>query len=117
MTDAWDEIDAWRKEQLAKLPPAAGPGECAETGEDISADRARTLTAHHRITAGFHPFGLRLREPRGKVTCGDCKHLLAKETRSGKRFFKCSMVRGDSNGPATDVRKKWPACERWEGKP
>lgn len=44
--------------------------------------------------------------PRGR-TCSDCQHLIVKTW--DKRYFKCAL-RGDTNGSATDHRRKWPAC-------
>lgn len=110
---SWDDIDKWAEEQRKRLAPTLrGPAECAETGNAISADRMRTMQANHRIQRGFHPFGMRLLEPNPSgETCGTCKHLLTKEYAG--RYFKCAK-RGDTNGPATDCRKKWPACELWE---
>ena len=112
---SWDDLDTWAAEQRKKLPPTAGPGECAETGATISADRARTIQAAARIARGFHPFGLRLREPAGEK-CGSCRHLQRSYTSPGRWFNKCAL-RGVTRGPATDLRLKWPACERWEGQP
>jgi hypothetical protein len=111
---SWDEIDKWAEEQRKKHPPHIAPEEteCAETGKTISRDAMRTRQADLRISRGFHPFGFRLREPRGE-TCGTCIHLLEKETPGRRKFFKCAK-RGDTNGPGTDCRKKWPACERWD---
>jgi hypothetical protein len=113
---SWDEIDQWASEQRKRIAPSLSrSGECAETGKTISADRMRTQQAAMRIQRGFHPFGLRLREPRNE-TCGTCDHLRQKETGARLTFYKCSL-RGDTNGPGTDCRKKWPACEKWEVRP
>lgn len=111
----WEEIEKWAEEQRKKHAPslALRETECAETGKTVSRDAQRTRQAELRISRGFHPFGLRLREPRGE-TCGTCSHLVTKEYAG--RYFKCAL-RGDTKGPATDCRKKWPACERWEGAP
>jgi hypothetical protein len=86
----------------------------AETpkAEKLSPDRARTQRAQQRIARGVHPFGMKLRVEPGE-TCGSCAQLITKEMRSGVRHFKCALV-GDTNGPGTDARKSWPACERWE---
>jgi hypothetical protein len=61
------------------------------------------------LRAGKHPMnGLPLRAEGG--TCGDCAHLVRKKWAG--TYFKCR--KGDNtNGPATDVRLKWPACELW----
>lgn len=84
----------------------------AETpkAEKLSPDRARTLRNKVLIARGVHPFGSPLRQPPGE-TCGSCAHLRVKEY-AGK-YFKCAKKR-DSNGPATDARKSWPACVSWE---
>lgn len=110
---AWDEIDKWAEQQRKSVAPSLdlSPTECAETGRTISRDQMRTRQADLRISRGFHPFGFRLREPRGE-TCGGCLFLVEKESNARRKFFKC-VKRGDTNGPATDCRKKWPACERW----
>lgn len=105
MSGAWDDIDAWAKEQLAKLPPNV------PRTKTLGPDRSRTQLAALRIQRGFHPFGLRLREPAGE-TCGGCTHLQTKRS-GGGTYFKCAL-RGDTNGPATDVRKRWPACTSWK---
>lgn len=95
------------------LFPETLPPTWAETprAERLSPDRARTQRAKERIARGVHPFGMKLLEPRGE-TCGSCVNLQAKEMRSGTCHFKCKL-RGDTNGPGTDLRKSWPACEKW----
>ena len=45
------------------------------------------------------------------ATCGTCKHLRAKQYTN--TYFKC-LLYGDTGGPASDWRKKWPACGRYE---
>jgi hypothetical protein len=49
--------------------------------------------------------------PKGE-TCGSCAHLDG-NGRSRRRFYKCGLVKW-TNGPATDIRKRDPACSRWE---
>lgn len=44
--------------------------------------------------------------------CKECRLLLRKVLRSGKVFFKCSLV-GDTNGPGTDFRANWTACMKF----
>ena len=46
-------------------------------------------------------------------TCGTCKHRYANMLRSGRKFFKCKLLK-PSRGPGTDIRVKTPACARWE---
>lgn len=57
-----------------------------------------------------------LREGRGPAdqSCGTCAHLRAYEGAS-QRFFKCHLW-GDTASSATDIRKKDPACVRWEAR-
>ncbi len=43
--------------------------------------------------------------------CGQCAHLIVKEM--GGRYFKCDLTQITA-GPATDWRKKWPACGAFE---
>jgi len=83
------------------------------TAEKLSPDRARTQRAEQRIARGLHPFGMKLRAEPGE-TCGSCKHLRVKKYAG--TYFKCALGT-DSKGPASDARKWWPACERWEATP
>lgn len=46
-------------------------------------------------------------------TCGTCRHARYHET--AKRYWKCALVKSTS-GPGTDIRLKWPACSKWQGK-
>lgn len=46
--------------------------------------------------------------------CRDCMHLRVKEWAG--RYFKC-LLRGDTNGPGTDHRLRWPACGKYEYRP
>lgn len=50
--------------------------------------------------------------PEGE-TCGSCNHLVRK--RRARTYFKCGLIRWTS-GPATDIRKRDPACEFWTPK-
>jgi hypothetical protein len=49
--------------------------------------------------------------PEGK-TCGDCAHLL-KNNHRGCLYWKCDLYKL-SHGGASDFRKKWPACKKFE---
>lgn len=42
--------------------------------------------------------------------CGACTHLVRREMAG--TYFKCSLY-GDTHGPATDWRLRWPACGRF----
>lgn len=46
-------------------------------------------------------------------TCGTCRHLVRKRG----RYKKCELTRDFwTNGAGTDIRARWPACEKWEPK-
>lgn len=50
--------------------------------------------------------------PAGK-TCGDCRHLRA--LHYSKTYFKCALLeRVWTCGPGTDIRKRSPACLKFE---
>ena len=50
--------------------------------------------------------------PKGE-TCGTCRHLAG--VRHAKVYWKCGRNRGRwTGGPATDIRKRSPACHAWE---
>lgn len=46
-------------------------------------------------------------------TCGTCRHCYATQTRSGKRFYKCALVK-QTSGPGTDIRLKTRSCRAWK---
>lgn len=48
--------------------------------------------------------------PAGEL-CRNCKHFYRKHY--SRTYYKCEL-RGDTNGPGTDHRAKWPACVRFE---
>lgn len=45
------------------------------------------------------------------VTCGGCAHFFGKQY--AKTYFKCRIY-GNSGGAATDWRKSWPACGKFQ---
>lgn len=74
-------------------------------------DRAGLIAL--RIGRGVHPHvGNPLRQPAGE-TCGSCKHHVVK--RYSGTYHKCDLT-PDTNGTATDVRVRWPACVKWEAR-
>lgn len=93
-------------------------------GHEVTLDEARILAKRSpprdratlvrmRTLRGLHPHnGLPLRQPSGE-TCKSCEHCWAK--RYSGTYYKCELT-PDSKGPATDVRVRWPACEKWEAK-
>jgi hypothetical protein len=69
------------------------------------------------VRAGRHPLGSPLAtENRVNMEkrCGNCQHLY--EHRVGGTYFKCTAHKM-THGPASDVRKKWPACDKWVDDP
>lgn len=79
----------------------------------LSAQQTQTMRRTIQMAQGYHPFGGRLRETRGE-TCATCSHCVRNETYN-KTFYKCDLTTW-TKGPGSDLRKKWPACERWEAK-
>ncbi len=74
---------------------------------DASPQRRRTLKQRRALELGIHPAtGAKLLE--GESTCGDCVHC----TKPGG-FWKCDLIEITS-GPATDIRRRWPACRLFE---
>ncbi len=63
--------------------------------------RARLKRRGHAGQPGKGPAG---------ETCGTCRHV------EGHIYFKCGhrMAPHFTRGKATDIRKRDPACERWE---
>lgn len=52
------------------------------------------------------------RGPAGE-TCGSCGYCRSTWSGSGKRYNKCGLVK-ETRGPATDIRRKSPACQFWQ---
>lgn len=50
--------------------------------------------------------------PEGE-TCGSCRHHV--ENRRARAYHKCDLYPW-TNGGATDIRLRSPACEKWEAK-
>lgn len=66
-------------------------------------------TANKKVLLGLHPMGMKLSGDGGR--CGWCKNLCRQESRV-RTFLKCELVPA-TGGPATDIRAKWAACEKW----
>ncbi len=75
---------------------------------NLSADRRRTLRRRIILEQGYHP-ATRRRLAENGMTCGDCAAHMA-FAYATRTFYKCRFA-GVSNGPATDIRVSWPACE------
>lgn len=84
--------------------------------EGESVDAARTRRNNELLNAGRHPATrVRLLDcgEGDAQTCGDCKHHVA--VHGSKVWHKCEVSRlGLSSSAASDIRLKWPACERFE---
>lgn len=70
-----------------------------------------TRTNNLRVLQGRHPFGLEL-GPEG-TTCGTCVHKGPAQYEDASRYLKCALAK-QTRGAATDLRAKWPGCERWQ---
>lgn len=85
-----------------------------QPGEKLSADRRRTLRQRAQVAAGIHPLtGGRARPDLG--TCGGCAHRLLLGWHD-RAWPKCVARDGlyVTHGAASDVRRWWPACDRFE---
>lgn len=80
----------------------------------LSADQRRTRRQRLLIEQGINPATKRPLAETGE-TCGSCGHCWRVGWRS-KAFFKCGLV-DPTHGPGTDIRKWWPACDRWAPSP
>lgn len=77
----------------------------------LSYTRRLTLKRQTMLAAGVHPATRRpLLDPERGLTCGGCAHL-AGYGHNNTTYWKCELA-GATRGPATDVRRKWPACDR-----
>jgi hypothetical protein len=77
-----------------------------------SADARRTVRNQAMIDRGIHPVTHYPLAPAG--TCGECRFLDGHAR--NRTWYKCGLdaPRFFSSGPATDIRLKWPACNRFE---
>lgn len=77
----------------------------------LSATQRRTRRNQAMIANGFNP-GTRLPLLKGSdKTCGDCGNFWGK--RQSGVWFKCLLAK-NTNGPGSDIRKSWPACEKFK---
>ncbi len=90
---------------VAELYPAPiGP-----EPKPLSYGRRLTARRNADLARGVHPVTRRaLLHEEWQRTCGDCWHLFQMPGTAGS-YWKCGMRA--SRGPATDVRKSWPACD------
>ena len=102
---------------MARRPKAIVTGQSALFGPDptpppppLSADQRRTQKRYADIANGRHPLTRLPLLGTGDQVCGTCQRFLV----TGNGYFKCDTY--VTNGPATDIRKSWPACTLWEPK-
>lgn len=51
-------------------------------------------------------------------SCGSCRHAVPTHSGSGKRFYKCALVRAYwTRGDGSDIKLRWSACRSWQAKP
>src|SRR3990167_6921403 len=74
----------------------------------LSATQRRTRNNNARIARGVHPNGYALLK--NGESCGSCANAHKKQI--NRTFWKCKIMK-NTNGPGTDIRLKWPACQRW----
>jgi hypothetical protein len=69
-----------------------------------------------RIARGLHPHNGFPLGPKGE-TCGSCANALAGPGGHSKKWYKCALTSKSAYGhPTTDIRVRWPACEKWKPK-
>lgn len=79
----------------------------------LSQDRRRAYRQRQLVKLGRHPLtGSATRPDLG--TCGTCAHRQLVGGHA-KTYPKCALG-PQTSGAATDVRRWWPACARWEAK-
>lgn len=98
-----DVVDLWGE----RVPL---PSECVVDADARRRERAREV-AHQRVLAG-NPLRRRFGPGPDGATCKTCVHLFAK--RYAGTYYKCAL-RGDTNGPGTDHRVRWPSCGKYDG--
>lgn len=80
-------------------------------GDDRSRRRSFTARARRLVAVGVHPLTRTPARP-DLGTCGDCRFRVLLD-HHGRTYPKC-QVSSATHGEATDVRKWWPACDRFE---
>ena len=79
----------------------------AEVWPDWFRPRKDAMYQAHRVRRGRHPMGAPLLVGSPDATCGNCALVVQ---RCGGPY-KCRL--SETLGGVTDVRIRWPACERW----
>lgn len=95
---------------MAKLPLTPAQQEWFK-GQAENHDRAKAalgLVGKFKLNPCVLVFGA---GPDG-VTCKGCAHLVRNSGHS-KNYYKCHF-RGNTSGPGTDHKVRWPACSKYE---
>lgn len=93
---------------LFDLPPLLSGSEFRK----LSAGQRLTIRRNNLLARGIHPVTkLPLLHAEWNRTCGDCDHhgVAGGHARS---YHKCEL--NMTNGPATDIRVGWPACQAFQ---
>ncbi len=89
--------------------PELYPAPLGPEPKPLSAGRRLTARRNADLARGIHPVtGALLLHEDWQRTCATCAHLFQMPGTSST-YWKCDLRA--SRGPATDVRKSWPACE------
>lgn len=89
--------------------PSREPG---KLGRETLQERER-----RRLATGIHPSGiapLATNAPAKHEHCATCQHCVVSPFAANRTFYKCQFARANwTHGRATDVLRRWPACQRW----
>lgn len=94
-------------DDFALSPPTSQTSTVAFSGKESRAGRTRRL-ANTRLAKMRQTYGRK-----DDAKCGECANLIA--FRQSRTWFKCKVY-GVSSSEASDWRKKWPACGKFEPK-
>lgn len=90
-----------------------GEPEVGDTPRHPNGSINYSARAQQRIKAGRHPLMYPAPiDPDPTHTCGNCEHLALHAF--ANRYLKCDLA--DSGSAATDVRRRWPGCPKWEAR-
>lgn len=108
-----DEPFSWHA--LARAEAAARAARASASTRDRALTAERQAWLDHGIHPAtrlplLHPDEISCTPAHRTATCGGCTHLVVGHR---GRYFKCQLA-GVTHGEATDIRKTWPACQRYE---
>jgi hypothetical protein len=118
-TERWQQLATTLGSQPAPYradeePPSRTVARPAPAARDDYRTRER-----RRLIVGVHPSVVAplLAERIGR-RCGTCANCVVSPTSGARRHYKCALTRPNwMRGRATDVLLRWPACERFAGRP